>query len=871
MTAEILRWRPPAILITALLFAAGISIQRAVDLPIPLVMSALATALMVAGFHSWRRRLRSRVSIISGSGKRAAHVTHDREKIRGAGATLVASLFARFRFPETPTLILLLAGLCTGMLLWERHIALLQGHLLKDLLKESDLTVRLSGRVLTIPSSRSVRQDIHWRSGAAPDVRTAFMLQVHTVLMEGRELQVTDRLHVLVEGETGRNIVWGDEILATGTVSFPAAPLNPGELDFREYHQRQGTSGFLFVRHAAAVQIVHHSSRTPCTWLSHIRFEISELIRRHMSGDARATAEALILGNRGHLQRETEDNFVVSGTMHLLAISGLHVGILYLFVSRCLNLLLASRTTALVGATTSCILYAFATDLRPSVARATCFFCFYTVSQLLNREFRMSSLIGCTAFVLILANPAIVLDTGAWLSFLAVSALAVSSLLEKRPSDSLPPLDAESAHERLLTWIAGLRPVLLRRYRQIVSVTIAAGPLVAAQFHVVSVTGAVINVVLIPLTSLTLICGFLFLGTGLVWPAAAAIPGFLFECLVNLLNSVVTYCADQLPGHIHVAEIAAPFLWVYYISLSCGYFSSGRLTRRTGLTLAAASGLAMLYSSVTPPVPTETRLTILSVGHGNAAVLESAGRIILFDAGATNRGERTADVIAGFLRMRGYRAVDSVILSHADLDHYNALATLAEQVPVGQILTSADFVRSPDAPVNRLLDRLCNVPTQIVCNGDYAVIGDTRIEFLQAQDTSGLDDNERSLVVVLRVGQRTVLLPGDLEHRGLAAVRDQLPDCDVVICPHHGSTDSSPPEFAGACQPEWAIVSERAIPVSRKLRAAYGDGCRILHTGHDGAVSIIIDTENSLAVSVHPMVRTRDDASTPVDNFRHVK
>ncbi|MFM7830442.1 MAG: ComEC/Rec2 family competence protein, partial [Planctomycetaceae bacterium] len=245
------------------------------------------------------------------------------------------------------------------------------------------------------------------------------------------------------------------------------------------------------------------------------------LLQQHLSTPGRAAAEALLLGNRGWMSSEVERQYTVSGTMHLLAISGLHVGILYVFIVRVFHLLLVPRSRGLVLAATVCLLYAFLTDLRPSVLRSSLFILLSVIGQLLCREMRLSTLIGLTVLILAIVDPAVAFDVGAWLSFLAVAALGWVSAGSSHDQNRTAPPDVISWPQRLLMTATAAAQWTLRCSRQMLAVTLLSAPLVASQFHLVTLTGMVVNLVLIPLTTAVLIAGYIFVAVGSLIPPLA--------------------------------------------------------------------------------------------------------------------------------------------------------------------------------------------------------------------------------------------------------------------------------------------------------------------------------------------------------------
>lgn len=752
--------------------------------------------------------------------------------------------------------LLSVAALTLGAALWMVRAGTSDATSIVRLVGKSRDTVSVEGVIGNIPSLRSRRDNAGYPDGDFGRQQTLFLLDAAAVVSGSDRIPVTGRLRVLVDGAGASQLNWGERVVVTGRLESEFRVSNPGEFDFAAFLRRQSIVAVMFVGHPLAVVPCSSVSRgwPPVMVLSRLRHQAAALMHRHLSSDMRPLAEALLLGNRGHLDADTEREFVESGTMHLLSISGLHVGILYVFLVRVLSGLLISRRRCMLLGLAFCVAYALLTDLRPSVVRSAVFIVLSVVAQLLRRNVNMQTLIGNTASVLVLADPGVVFDTGAWLSFLAVGALGWASETSDGSGERTAPPDSLTWREHLLEHLTSFRKQLRLRYRQMFAVTVFSMPLVAAQFHVVSLSGIVVNLLLIPLTGCAMISGFVFIGSGLLLPAAAALTAPVFNSFLLAVAWSVEWSAGLPFGALTIPDLPIWFLPAYYLLLLVILIAgSGRIARGSW----AALGLLVLagFWHVNQPVHRDELIcTVLSVGHGNAVVVESPdGRTVLFDAGAMHRGERTADLIARFLWHQGHRMLDAVVISHADSDHYNAVSGLTDRLPVGQVLTTSELTSAAAEPVRHLLQNLADRQIDIrqVFDGDRLEFGGVTVEFRKASSdgTSRLDDNELSLVSVLTFAGRSIALPGDLERRGASQLRDVLPDVDILVSPHHGSRVSNTEETAQIFAPETVIVSARSADTSDTLKEIYGAAAQLLNTSEVGAVTVRISEDSRVATT----------------------
>lgn len=737
------------------------------------------------------------------------------------------------------------------------------GALVNERLVNPGDVVRLHATVANIPaletpttnwSSRRSDKDPELSDIAVPqDLRTLFLIRASTlVIADGRQIPVRGTCRVLSDGDATTLIRWGDHVELLGAIDVADEPLNPGEFDFARHLERNRISAMLFLKHSAAIKLLSRSSWHPANWMTIIRQQTVATLKQQLGPANQGTAEALLLGNRGHLTPDLERDYISSGTMHLLAISGLHVGILYLFLLRIGNLLIVPRNQILIIAGMICVFYCLITDLRPSVMRATVFIVLNILGQLFYRDVRMGTQIGTTALILILMDPSIVFDIGAWLSFLAVGALGwVSDQTPPQESRPAPP-DEISWRDRVEEWWRSVQTKLTLSYRQMLAVTLLSAPIVASQFHVVSLIGMAINLLLIPFTTVTLIAGYLLVLAGLIIPPLAFVPGALFDLSLSGLNWAVSSSATVPMGFVTIPDLPNWFLPVYYSLLMASAIASQSMLRQSFRLVLLLLVIVVFWNTDRTPRPEELICTTLAVGHGNAIVVELPdGRVIIVDAGALNRAERTADTVSRFLWRRGYRMIDAIVISHPDSDHYNAISSLLDRIPVGQVLLSTEFTRSDTPEVQSIISDLesLSLPTAIVLNGDRLAASDVSIEFRQAtaREPSRANDNASSLVCILSYAGRRICLPGDLEDYGQKDLLPELPACDLLVSPHHGSLASNNVDLAKALSPSLVFVSSRDHDNEQILKSIFASS-EVHFTSLEGALTLRIAPSGGIKV-----------------------
>jgi len=689
----------------------------------------------------------------------------------------------------------------------------------------------------------------------SPDLRdrgVRFRVRTDQVRVGNRTAVVSGLVEVYVRGLLPQSVNWGDRVSVLGRLRLPETPSNPGEFDFAAWAAREGITATLHVRHPTAVRLSQAASVwSPAALISRLRLSGEQQILRRIPVDLQGVATALLLGNRGLLSEQTERAFERSGTIHLLAVSGLHVGILYVFLMRVLHALLMPRNRALILSAAGCVCFALLTDMRPSVVRAACFLLIGTAAQLSGRQIRPPVLLSVTILLMVAFDPHTVFQPGAWLSFLAVTGLFwFASQSSEREFEILP--DGLLLRDRIRARVVEAGVLLRCNFGRLLAVTMFVAPLVAAQFHLFSLVSLIVNLVLIPLTAVVLTLGFLFLGSAVLLPVCGGITAFPFSCVLKLLLISVSYSAEFSFGYLMIPDLPAWFLPVWYILLG------GLLLCRSGfartclqLVLLILSGTQLWALSIAQQTSGLT-CTVLNIGHGNAIVVEVADRVLLFDAGAMNQGTAAAGCISEFLWYRGHRTINAAVISHADADHYNALPELLLKMPTGMIITTRQCADSSAPDVQNLM-QLCKarqIPVVLAGCGDQLTVDDLRVDFLQRRMSTemGGTDNENSLAAVLEFHGQRVCVPADLELEGLDEVLPMLPECSVLISPHHGSKYSNPPQLFSRVRPHHVIVSSGNSSGRSHLQQVF-PGRPLYFTSECGAVQIRITSTGQLRLS----------------------
>ena len=667
----------------------------------------------------------------------------------------------------------------------------------------------------------------------------------------GRWRPATGRTFAIVPGEAPR-LRAGDRVRLFGRLVRIQAAANPGEFDARRHARRRRVLGYVRCNVAESVsKLSGGSPLNPQRWVDGAHDLFRRRLFARLPESQHALAAAMLLGDRYLLHEERRDELAETGLAHLIAVSGLHVGLAALFLGFTFRCVCGSRRAGLWATLVAAVAYAVLTGAQPPAMRAAVVICLGVVGELLGRRGISWNSLAAAGLVVFAFQPAAPLMVGPQLSFLAVGVLiALGSALrpKEQPQDPLDRLIVRTRppHVKATRWAtrsAGLTAV------STACIWTATAPLVAGSFRLIAPAGLVLGPLVVPPLLAAMYGGLALMIVPTSLAAGACSWGLsVIDGLVDLA------CAAGL-GPLRTGGADAGRLLVCYACVLLALRIAGPGRRAAAAGLLAAS-LVVGLAPLPTPNRGELQVTFASVGHGLAVVIVAPdGRTLLYDAGAIADPRFTARKVAACLHDVGARRLDAVIVSHADADHYNALPRLLEWFPCRHAYLGTGFDRRDGAPA-ALREVLAEhgVPTQEVFAGDVLLdAGGCTIRVLHpsAEDGPWQSDNAGSVAAAIEYAGRRLLLLGDLEEEGLDRLLAGSPiDCDVALAPHHGSPTSAPPEFFAWASPETLVISGALSRTGDDTLTQFQSQARdVLHTAIDGAVTVVVDKEGRLDVA----------------------
>ena len=576
-----------------------------------------------------------------------------------------------------------------------------------------------------------------------------------------------------------------------------------------------------------------------------------------------------MLGEQGDIPEEIKEYFILTGTAHLLAISGDQFGIVAL-LSFSLLIWILKRSEFLLlsisvrkwaaGLTIPCIiLYAFIAGGGISVIRAAIMVITFLFSILLNRERNLLHTLALAAFLILILSPPSLFDVSFQLSFLAVLSILylVPRILQEFKQEGISLLLKTSWKKNILKYI------MLSLLVTGVAI-LGTAPFVALHFNRFSPIGFFTNLFIIPWV------GFLIVPLSL----SASIFSFFFTPLATFLiniNGFITLILLRVLAFFASLPFASFFvstptvfeIVLFYILLFLVvHLKKRKAARYLFLGLCVVLVFDLAFWNLKDLFQKDLRLTFIDVGHGDSILIEfPRGKRMLIDGGGLreDRFDIGKNVIAPFLWKKKIRRVDTLVLTHPDPDHLKGLIFIASQFSIGQFWDNGFQTDSdPYLQLKKILEEKKIKIHSLNEETPFQMINGVEISFLnppvwnatQRKVRNLWDLNNASLVMKLRFKNVSVLLTGDIGKEAEERIlrKGYLLKSDVLKIPHHGSSSSSSPLFLERVKPTYAILSvgERNIgrlPHPEVLKRYLQLGSRILRTDKDGAITVMTDGE----------------------------
>lgn len=686
--------------------------------------------------------------------------------------------------------------------------------------------------------------------------RFQFVVDGETITVEGKKNTVGGSLLVSLNGDSippgfVDSLEYGDVVEIAGVLRHPRTARNPGEFDFRNYLHLRGIYARCFVENVSDISIVGKRGNW---FLSEIIYPLRRSISRRLDsmigGEEAHFLRGLIIGERSEITQEVKDSFINSGVMHILAVSGLHVGLIVFILTGMLTVLRISEKLKIIVICLLLIGYIFLTGSSPPVVRAVIMAIVVIGAKLFERKGDIVNSLAFAAILILLVDAQQLFMPGFQLSFVAVLAIVLLYPVFYSFAKNLPE---EFTKDRFANSIV-----------QLVCMSLAAGlgtlPFTSLYFGKIPLIGLLANIVVVPMSGIVLAAGM----TAVSFSFVSNILGSLYSEAARLSASILLESVKFFGGFSFSYFNSHFSLWnilVYYAALAIILNIDRFITmKRFVLSLLAILNIIVyvwvfgFFGS-----SSQLRVTFLDVGQGDAVFVEFPdGKNMLIDAGPLTRyTDAGARFVVPFLKTRGISHVDVLMVTHPHSDHAGGVLSLLREFSIAQVVDAGTPSQSLlFGEYIRLLDSLNLDRRSLTAGMQLEDFSHVRMYVLHPSASFAISDpsvpvnfNNRSIVVRCLYGETSALFVGDAEEEAemqMLRVYGEFLRSDILKVGHHGSDVSSSVEFLDAVNPDWAVISvgrdnKFSLPSSNVLQRFVQRRVRTYRTDKDNAVVFVSD------------------------------
>lgn len=559
---------------------------------------------------------------------------------------------------------------------------------------------------------------------------------------------------------------------------------------------------------------------------AHLRAKLIRMIETAFPEDSFAFAKALLLGDRTDISYEMSSDFKVSGISHIVAVSGLHMSILFALVY---TVTFKRRYLLALFGIPTVLLFMAVAGFTPSVTRAGIMQILMILSLCLNREYDPPTALSFAALVMLVGNPLVAASVGFQLSVGSVAGIFLFSNAIKQWLLLRIPEGKKKAAKRLRTWLASGISISL-------SSQLFVTPLVAYYYGTVSLIGIATNLAVL------WVINFIFYGVmavcllGMVSASAAAAAAWIVAWPIRFVIRTAGLLASVPLAAVYTQSVyIVIWLALCYGMIVALIFGKGKRPL-IGACIAALGLFAALALSWVEPMLYDHRVTAVDVGQGQCIILQHKGKTFVVDCGG-DYADGAADRCSQTLLSMGVQHIDGLILTHYDEDHSGGAAQLLHSIDADALYLPA----AEDADIQSLLSAAQDA--KLIWVEQDLLLASEGMKITLFAPESGTEGNESSVAVLFQTEKCDTLITGDMSQarERLLLSRTDLPELEVLVAGHHGSKTSTSQALLDATTPEVAIISVGADnsyghPAQEVLERLNSVGCDIYRTDQSGDI-----------------------------------
>ncbi|NOG99153.1 MAG: DNA internalization-related competence protein ComEC/Rec2 [Ignavibacteriae bacterium] len=599
----------------------------------------------------------------------------------------------------------------------------------------------------------------------------------------------------------------GNSIKISGSIYKPRNRRNPGEFNYEEYLNRNDIAALLSFGRKDSLSLIEEEPNL-YNIVADARFEINRIFKELNNEKASGFLKGILLADRGEIDFSTREKFVNAGVVHILAVSGLHVGfivLIFIVISSRFNLYIRSAIT-IIGL----LAFLIITNSPASVVRASIMGVTLIITFLLNRKFNSYNALAIAALIILIIDPMELFNPGFQLSFSAVLSIV-----------AIYPIFSRGIYK------FGIKNQWINKLLLFFSVSLAAQigtlPFTILYFNKLSIIALFANLIVIPLVAIIVSTGIVTL---IFYPISKWIAGvyaYANDVLVSWLHYFVNFAGGTSISHINIFQFSILDALIFYTLIILGFYLYRSLLSPKAKVLfiiLLSLNFALLIQLDNSKLLPDNKLSIMAIdiGQGDATLIKfQNNQTALVDAGnATKSFDNGEMVIYPLLQRLEIDSIDYGFITHVDADHYRGFFSLFKKGIIKKLYKPVlDRSLNKDLRLDSLI-RAEKIPLKYYHN-DIISFGNVRLYVLNdstSLKTMNLSTNDKSGIFKIEYGETSFLLTGDAGfkiEKYLVNKFNKFLNSDVLKVGHHGSKHSTSKGFLDAVNPKMSFISAGVI------------------------------------------------------------
>ena len=685
---------------------------------------------------------------------------------------------------------------------------------------------------------------------------------------------------IILYADDASNLHVKNQICVSGTIQKFTNGTNPGQFNELLYYKSLHIDYKLFSK---KISVLCDTRSYYYDLLHSIRSHIKNIYQKFLSEEDAGIMSAMLLGEKSELPKEAKELYQKNGISHILAISGLHISMIGLFLYKLLKKIYIPNETAVPVTIFILISYGILTDFSISTNRAVIMLILSLCSILFGRTYDFLTAICLSGSIILLQNPYQLCNSGFLLSFGAVFGICIlfpifkDLLLPEKPKEIPLERKTKNSHITLLFWSKRSQKNVTeskaqRRVRNFIqkifesllvslSINLITLPVILYYYFDYPIYSCVLNLLVLPCMGFLIGLGFLLAALGsfssmfgfiisLGIHAVLSFYHFLCDIFLCLPNSIITI------GQPSFLKITLFYGFVFLFVLSYYWKKKKR-------AILFCIGCSVLFFQFPPHT---LQITMLDVGQGDGILIQSpTGTNCFIDGGSTSVNELEQYRISPCLKSKGISCIDYVIITHMDEDHISGITSLLEKSNE----TGAIRIKTLIVPNTSLQDEAFEAVVQLAKQQKVTVmyfekgdkLMDDELTFTCMHPYEGFTTQERndySTVLYMEYKNFSMLFTGDVANEGEQALIDNenLPECDIYKVAHHGSKYTNSDALLNKVKAKFAIVSaeknnDYGHPHEEVLQRLSNRNCSCFCTIDYGALQITSDGKKTTVTGFH--------------------